>query len=220
VTGIKKPIKKQNDKLSLAKVRVIGNVLFDGSLYTTREFHHTIMYVNSSYDLVKRFCKDVKEVYGVSPSIFKENGKSVPIYRAKYNSILIKKDLLNYMKSYSTSSKLAKIPRAIMKGTLKTKLNFLRTFWDNEGSVASRTGRLSGTSKSYRVILQLAKLHKKLGFKFSVYSNTKSGCYILCLSQTKNYFRKFYDYKLFTKSTVTRGPLIGLRKIDVLKRFL
>ena len=48
VTGIIKPIKKQKQFLTPAKVRIIGNLLFDGSVFKSKVYHYSIMYVNSS----------------------------------------------------------------------------------------------------------------------------------------------------------------------------
>lgn len=220
VTGIVKPIKKQKDKLTLAKTRIIGNLLFDGSLYKTIAYHHSIMYVNSSFKLVKRFCEDLDRVYGVQSSLFIEKGKIIKkIYRAKYNSKLIRNDLLNYTKSYSTSNKLAQIPLIIMNSSRKYKIELLRTFWDNEGSVSSRDRVLQGSSNSFKVIKQLAKIHKEFGFEYSIYKNIGSykPHYIFRLRKNHDNIRRFYKLKLFTDSIVAKGYLIGMKKIDVLK---
>jgi len=47
------------------------------------------------------------------------------VYIAKSNSKLIYFDLLNYIKSYSTSNKFAEIPKEIRNGPKKLKIEFL-----------------------------------------------------------------------------------------------
>lgn len=222
VTGIIKPIKKQNKKITLAKTRIIGHLLFDGSLFKAKECHYTLMYVNASRNLVRKFYNDIKKVYNVKPSNFREKGKLVQIYRVKYNSKKIYNDLLGYTPSYSTSNKLAKIPISIIDGTKRIKIEFLRTFWDDEGCI-SKQGALSGSSNSYTIIRQLAKLHEELGFRVSLgsyISKRYNLCYRLRLSKKNNSFKKFYNYKLFTDSIAAKGSFIGVKKINILKQFL
>ena len=60
VKGITTRIKPQSKKLTLIKVRVIGHLLFDGSVYAPiNSYHKNIMYVNSSKELVNPFIKDI-----------------------------------------------------------------------------------------------------------------------------------------------------------------
>ncbi|MAG47323.1 hypothetical protein CL617_01855 [archaeon] len=219
LNGIVKDIKRQNKKLSGIKIRIIGNLLFDGSVYMTKEKQHVIMYVNSSYELVKEFCEDVLQIYGVKPNVYDADGKYVNLYRAKCGSKLIYLDLLKYMKSYSTSSPFSKIPEEIMNGSKFIKKIFLQTFWNNEGSVSSINGALSGTSKSRKVIEQLFKLHVALGINLYICKD-KRGFYILKLNKNNENYQKFYRFKLFTESRVAHGYAMGSRKIDVLRKFL
>lgn len=221
VTGIIKPIKKQKQFLTPAKVRIIGNLLFDGSVFKSKGYHYSIMYINSSEELVKRFCKDFKKVYNVQASIFEVKEKT-KLYRAKYNSKLIYIDLLNYIKSYSTSNKFAEIPKEIRNGPKKLKIEFLRTFWDNEGSI-SKESRIRGSSNSFRVINQLNRIHEELGFETNIYKDKRNLNinYILSLNKNIRNLKKFYKYKLFTDySLITRGVFNGMKKMDILKYFL
>ncbi len=217
VKGIIKPIKKQNNKLTLAKTRIIGHLLFDGSLSKSKEYHYQLMYINASNKLVEQFCEDIKKVYGLNSSIYKEEGDT-DLYRLKCLSKLAYGDLIGYTPSYSTSNKSALVPNGIIKGGKRIQLIFLRTFWDDEGSI-SRNGILQGCLKSDIVINQLANLHTKLGFKIKIYvdRSKKEPSYILRISKTKDNLDKFYKYRLFTNSIATKGYFKGMKKIDILK---
>ena len=221
VTGIVRPIKKQKSKLTPEKTRIIGNLLFDGSVYKTTGYHHTISYVNSSKYLVLKLCRDIEKVYGVKPFTYEEKGKTLIYYRILCKSKEMYLDLLRYSPSYSTSSKLVKVPYQIMNGPKEIKINFLRTFWDNEGSI-SKEGKLRGSSNSKKVISQLNKIHKDLKFKTKIYQdNSKtSTSYILSISKNMDNLKRFYKYQLFTDSIVTNGKFKGLNKINVVKYFL
>ncbi len=217
VTGIIKPIKNQKQKLTLVKTRIIGNLLFDGSVFRSKKYYYGIMYVNASESLVKQFCKDMENVYGLKPSIFKERGKTL-VYRAKNISKPIYLDLLKYTPSYSTSNEIVSIPEEILNGFKRIKLEFLRTFWDNEGSI-SKDGRLRGYSKSLVIIKQLFEIHEQFGFEGNIYKDRDQG-YILSLNKSQDNLNKFYQYKLFTNSIVTHSNFTGLKKMDVVEKFL
>lgn len=214
-------ILNQNKNLTLRKTRIIGNLLFDGSLYLAKDYHYGIMYVNCSLPLVKEFCEDINYVYGLKPSIYKEKSKKSLVYRAKQHSKLIYYDLLKYIKSYSTSNRFAGIPDEIINGSRNIQLEFMRTFWNNEGSILYN-GRLRGTSNSLSIIKQLRELHDNFGFNCRIYqdNNKQKPSYILALIKTKENLNKFHKYNLFTEAIVVYGHNKGMKKSDILKQFI
>ena len=122
------------------------------------------MHVNNSKGLIKQFIRDMEEVYNVKPSSHESNGNC---QRVKYYSKQIYEDLLKYSKSYSTSNKKCLIPKEIIEGKKIFKIQILRSFWENEGSISAK-GRLSADLKSSNVIKQLSQLHDEFGIEHKI----------------------------------------------------
>ena len=213
VNGLIKKIKIRKG-LSEEKVRIMADLLFDGSVYESK-YHYSVMYVNSSKELVSQFINDMKKVYSVKPSTIEK----AKIYtRVKYYSKQIYDDLMRYFKSYSTSDNKCSILAEILKNE-NFSLIILRAFWENEGSI-SKEGKLSADSKSYKVIKQLSKLHNKFWLKHNISKYWENGwAYKLSLYKTKKNYKRFIDLQLFSKSRVTKGYFKGKKKIDVLKEY-
>jgi hypothetical protein len=220
VKGILKQIKPQKLKLTSRKARVIGHVLFDGCSYKNGDGYLT-KYINSSKDLIDQFTKDVKEIYGISSTHLEViNKHHITIYKITFSSKLIFEDLKKYFNSYSTKN-VSKIPTEIMNSSKNIKLEFLRAFWEDEGSITAN-GRLMADQKNKRIIHQLIKLHKKfnLNLKLCKYNDYTGTMYKIYLLKNKDNLINFYNLNLFDKSTVTRGKNIGKKKIMVLKEQL
>lgn len=218
LTGVPKEI-KDSTILTKRKVRIINNLLFDGAVYRSG-YSRSIMYINSSFDLVQEFKKDIFNVYGISPSSFEViEGKNVVYYRIKYKSKPIYEDLLRYMPTYSTSDQACSLPDQLTNGATEFKEILLRSFWENEGSI-SLDGKLSADSKSKIVIEQLSKIHEKIGLNHYISRYWKKGwAYKLILNRTKENYSRFLYLKLFSKAKVTKGYFIGLKKEEVLKNY-
>lgn len=216
LNGLTKQIKFKKG-LNEVKVRIISNLLFDGAVYKDGVYHYSIMYVNSSEELINQFAEDMKQVYNISPSAWEVNKK---YQRVKYNSRIIYADLMRYFKSYSTSSNECVIPDKIMAGPKSFKVTLLRAFWENEGSI-SKSGQLAADLKSWRVIQQLSKLHNEFGMKHNISKYSHHGqMYKLFLAKRRENYIKFINLKLFSKAIVTKGYNTGKKKADVLKDFL
>ena len=217
VSGIKKLIKIDNSLIK-NKIRIICNLIFDGSVYKSG-FHYGIMYVNSSRKLVNQFIEDMKKVYGVSPSAFEYGkGKNVMYFRVKYISKNIYEDLLKHVHSYHSSE--CVLPRDIMNGKNSYKLISLKTFWDNEGSI-SKSGKLTADLKNLKLINQLSKLHQEFRIDYYISKYWKNGwAYKLILSKNKNNYDRFVKLGLFSDSIVTKGVFMGKKKLEVLKDYI
>lgn len=214
VNGVVKKFKIKK-RLTKEKVRIISNLLFDGAVYKNKG-HYSIMYVNSSKELIKQFVKDMKKVYNTNSFSF-ENHKTY--YRIKYHSKQIYNDLISYCESFSTSNKKCSFPFKMLNKSRLFKIIILRAFWENEGSI-SNEGKLSADLKSLKVIKQLSRLHHNFGIKYGICRYKCNGwMYKLFLSKSRENYQKFLDLKLFSKAQVTRGQFIGKKKIDVLKRY-
>lgn len=208
---------KFKEGLSKVKVRVMSNLLFDGAVYVSNEYHYSMMYVNSSKELIKQFIDDMQEVYHVQPSGFEE---TETYQRVKYNSRIIYEDLMKYFQSYSTSNKKCYVPDEIMNGPKSFKIILMRAFWENEGSI-SKSGQLAADLKSLKVIKQLSILHNEFGLKHNISRYKDNGwMYKLFLAKRRENYIKFINLKLFSKAIVTKGYNTGKKKADVLKDFL
>ncbi len=160
-----KAIPPSAKELTLEKVRVIAHCLFDG--FVRKD---VFGYVNASEALVMRFKSDVKRVYGFDPSDERVKGKAICV---RFASKLAAEDLLTYMPNYSTrKNTFAKVPDLIVNGSMEWKKEFLRCFWDDEGSCVfnMRTGdgeevvrQLEAFCENDDVRRSLIELHKSLG---------------------------------------------------------
>jgi len=205
------------DELNETKVRIISNLLFDGAVYNNH-YHYSIMYVNSSKELISQFIKGMKKVYSVKPSVFEDNNR---YQRVKYLSKRIYIDLLKYLKTFSTSNEKCEISSIIISNK-SFKQIVLQALWENEGAITKR-GDLIVNLKSENVIKQLSKMHSEFGFKHTVRIKKEVGdygvSYIIFIIKSKENYKRFIDLKLFSKSIVTRGKNKGKKKIDILKDY-
>lgn len=218
VKGIKKLIKINDSPLLDNKIRIICNLIFDGSVYKSG-YDYAIMYVNSSINSINQFMEDMKEVYNVSPSSFEElKGKNIKCFRIKYCSKDIFTDLLKYIDSYNSLK--SSLPYEIMQGKMNYKLIALKAFWDNEGSI-SKDGKLAADLKNLSLIKQLSQLHQEFGISHYISKYWKNGwAYKLVLSKNKNNYNKFLELGLFSNSVVSKGVFIGKKKSKVLKNYI
>ncbi len=221
-SGVVKPIKKQTKKLTLAKTSIIGHLLFDGYLQKkTKDYKNTLGYVNASKNLVNKFCNYIIKVYGLKPLVYSDSKGKTLVYRARCNSKLIYNDLLSYIPNYSTSNNQIKVPDEIINARKDIKIEFIRSFWEDEGSV-SKEAVIRGAINSFKIIKQLNVIHHSLNLETKIYldKSKKKISYILRLKKDKENMDRFYNYSLFSDSIVTRGYFKGQRKVDVLKYFI
>lgn len=222
VKGIKRLIKKQKNKLDRRKARIIGHLIFDGFLFKTN-YHYCIGYVNSSKELINQFIKDMYYIYRIKPSaIIKEKGKNVYFYRVRYNSKNLYEDLIKYTPSYSTASKSIKIPLQIKQASLDIRKEFIKAFWEDEGSVSLVSRKVNGDLKSYEIITWIGELLKKLGLKYNIINyNQKGGIYYkIYLSIRKENLKLFKSYNLFELSRICKGRYIGYKKSEMLGKLI
>jgi len=215
VKGIPIIIKIQNKTLTIPKIRIIGHLLFDGTVYN-KNYNYIARYINSSRNLIEQFIRDMKEVYGISPTDLEEHSSySKVTFKSKYLYV----DLMNYFKSYSTSNLSIMVPNSIINSNRNIKLEFLKAFFEDEGSI-SATGRLMGDLKSKKIIKQLGDLLKEFGFKFGIcsYKEPTGYMYKIYLSKTKDNLINFLRLGLFEKAIVTHGKNKGKTKLEVLKK--
>lgn len=219
VNGVTKLV-SINPNLTEEKIRIIANLLFDGAVYLTR-YHYSIMYVNSSKDLINQFMGDMELAYKLKPSSFEIiDSETNTYYRVKYLSKAVYMDLLKYLYTYSTSNEACFLPKWISDGPQSTKIIMARAFWENEGSI-SKDGKLSADLKSLAVMDQLSKIHNELGLSHYVCKYTKMGSayYKLILNRNSLNYTKFVELELFSKANVAKGHFKGMKKLGALKAY-
>ena len=221
LTGITKNIKPQQIKISPQKTRIIAHLMFDGTIFKLK-YHRVMRYINSSRELINQFTQDVYEIYGLMPSAFEElEGKTSPVFKVTFYSKEMYEDLLKYSSSYSTSKTETSIPELILKGNRDVKIEFLRAFWEDEGSI-SAVGRIMADLKSERVIKQIIVLQEERGlsFKLILYHKDNKELYKIYLPKSLENLEKFQDLNLFGNSIITHGVNSKRRKEDVLKEHI
>ena len=219
VKGVIKPIKSQN-KLSSRKVRIIGHILFDGTMYNSK-YHYFVRYINSSKKLIEQFIEDLKTVYGLTPSALESKKDSKLIcYAVTFKSKLLYEDLEKYFGSYSSKS-VSPIPKIIMDSSKKMKIEFLRSFWEDEGSISAK-GRLMADQKSEKIIKQIIKLHNDIGLypRLCKYECYKGFIHKIYLLKNRENLAKFDKLRLFEKAIITHGKNIGKKKLDILRKHM
>jgi len=198
---------------------VLGHLFFDGSVSKISNGQYRFNYTNSSYPAVMAFITNIHNVFGISShSLLVQKGKNVDWYMATFSSKKVWTFVKQFSFSFSTKENIG-IPNQIKEATQKIQRAFLRTFWDDEGSV-SHTGALSGSSKSELMIDDLITMHHLLGIKSRKSINKTSGCYNINLGQRLEKQIKFQKSINFRFGKVTKGHNVGRFKKDVLQKII
>lgn len=195
-----------NREFCVAKARIIGHCIFDGSVS-----ERTMKYSNSSPVLFNQFIKDVHNVYSIDPDrIESVDGKNKKKYVVWYCYTTLCKDLYVYAPTYSTASSECIIPEKIMSASGEIVAKFLRTFWEDEGCVTVG-GDVIGRIKSRKVRNQLLSLHSRLGIKCSSYS-CSDGLHGIYVKRSADNLRRFDEEVGFRHSIIVRGENVGVKK--------
>ena len=222
VKGILKQIKPQKESLNTSKIRIIGHLLFDGTVFKTQH-HYVARYINSSKELINQFILDIKKIYGLEPSSLEtfEGKNKINYYKVTFKSKALYENLINYFKSYSTSNQNIKIPDIIMNSNKRIRLEFLRTFFEDEGSI-SYNYRIMGDLKSRKIIRQIKDLFKEFDLNFNIcrYNQYTGYMYKIYLPKTKENLKRFYNLRFFNMAIITHGRNIGRKKLEILKDFV
>ena len=218
IGGVLYQIKLQKPFLTPEKVRVIGHSLFDGMLYNNK-YHYLVKYINSSRQLIDQFVKDVDKVYGLKRYYLETiPGKNMITYKVYFKSKLFYEDLKRYFKSYSTTKSFIKIPLEIINSNKEVQIEFIRSFFEDEGSISSN-GRIMGDLKNLNIIRQILSMLNKFGlhFKLCSYRDYTGITYKIYLLKTLENLKLFYKLRLFDKSIITNGINMHKKKIEILK---
>jgi hypothetical protein len=205
-----KPIRIKHKQLTLVKARIIGHCMFDGSVD-----HYTVRYTNTSLELLHEFIDDMAQEYGIAPtSVTVIKKRRLPYFTATFCSKVVCADLLKYVPCYISDSPQCKIPAEIFSSGRDTKKEFLRAFWEDEGSV-DIYGEIRAKIKNRVLRDQLISLHNEFQIECNPYSE-KDGSSGIYIPNHPSNIRQFKEVT-FRKSVVARGKSVGGKKYE---RFL
>src|SRR3989344_1045875 len=191
-------IPESSKVLSSSKIRILSHCLFDGFI---SDRGSVIGYCNSSKILINQFIKDIKEVYGLEHYniIIRESG-----YVIRYFSKAVLIDLKRYL---YIKEDIEKLNDEIMKISSEWKIEFLRSFWDDEGMVKfntlkdkkgySHTHRfIEAYQKNIEILNQIKIMHESLGIEARINKNKIK-------VSTKENLKKFYKIIGFSPGVVS-----------------
>jgi len=164
-----KPIKNQLQDLTPAKARIIARLKGDGAIFRSGT-NYIIKYEVKDKEQLKSFENDVKEVFGLNMKWLKHRsgitGKLLDLVWLR--SKLAFEDLNKFGKFRSENRN---IPKEVFKSTREVKKEFIKAFFDDEGSViiGNKEIRLYSTNKN-----GLQEM-KNLLNEFNIKSKLRSG---------------------------------------------
>ena len=157
--------------LTPAKARLIAHLIGDGSVYQSNH-DYNIKYEVKDTESLNSFEKDIVFVYGLKLTKgFKESGftgKPIPFLRLR--SKLAFQDLHRYA---TYMSKDWKIKKELLLATKEIKKEFLKAFFDDEGSITNEGKK--GIVKLYSINLTGLKQIQKILLEFNIDSSIRSG---------------------------------------------
>jgi len=166
-----KKLKKGYEFLSLAKVRIIARLKFDGCIFRTKH-DYVMKYELIDDDLLESFKQDLIDVYGLKPTRLLhrsgKTGKLIPLYYLR--SKLAYEDLMKYGPYFSNNWA---VPVSILNSKDGIKKEFLRCFFDDEGSVVISKKQTKCVIKGYSInkigLIQLFHMLKSLNINGKLY---------------------------------------------------
>ncbi len=137
-------ITPQTSELTLAKVRLIARLKGDGSVFRSgrNKTIYWLKYEVSNYDDIRSFADDIKEVYGLEPKFClhrsgKNPNKLLPVVFVR--SKLAYQDITKYG-PYNSREWI--VPDVILNGSYINKVEFIKAFAEDEGTVTSNQVRI------------------------------------------------------------------------------
>jgi len=155
---LKKP-KKNFEKLTPSKARIIAHLIADGSLSRSK---YSLRYEVKDLESLKQFDSDLMEVYGLKG--WWHNNKSgftgSSIEYVHLRSKIAYYDLLRYASYFSYTWK---INDELMNASKKIKKQFLRAFYDDEGSIIRKLKIIRLYSVNEKGLFQIQLMLNEFG---------------------------------------------------------
>ena len=166
-----KNLKNGFEKLTTAKARIIAHLIGDGAVYRSNH-DYNVKYEVKDLESLNSFEKDMISIYGLKLTKgFKNSGitgKPIPFVRLR--SKLVYDDLLKYSTYHSKDWKINNI---ILNSSRKIKREFLKAFFDDEGSVVPQGNK--GIIKLYSINSNGLKQLQKMLLKFNIENRLDHG---------------------------------------------
>lgn len=166
-----KKLKPGFEKLTKEKARIIAHLIADGCAFISKH-DYNMKYEVSDRELLSSFEKDMIKVYGLdlikgyNPS--GKTGKPIPFVRLR--SKLAYKDLIKYAAYFSKDWR---IKDKVLNSSRGIKREFLRSFFDDEGSVVKQGNY--GIIRLYSINLEGLKQIQKMLNEFEINSKIDAG---------------------------------------------
>ncbi|OGM96586.1 MAG: hypothetical protein A3B86_00710 [Candidatus Yanofskybacteria bacterium RIFCSPHIGHO2_02_FULL_38_22b] len=143
------------NRWSPSLVNLVGHMLFDGAIRNSG-----ILYYNRNSSLIRNFVFKMAKIYDGKPKIYYSKG----VVRVAYHNV----ELANYF-----NKKSEKLIRDIKNLSVKCKREFLKAFFDDEGSVDFRLSknskrRIKGYQHNKKILGLVASLLNEFGISSSV----------------------------------------------------
>ena len=166
-----KNLKNGFEKLTIAKARIIAHLIGDGCAYISNH-DYNIKYEVKDLESLRSFENDMLFVYGLRLTKgFKASGfTGKPIPFARLRSKLAYEDLLQYA---TYNSKDWKIKKEVLSSSRNIKREFLRAFFDDEGSITNEGKK--GVVKLYSINVDGLKQIQNMVLEFNIDSRIMSG---------------------------------------------
>lgn len=187
-----KTLKNGFEKLTIAKARIIAHLIGDGAVYQSNH-DYNMKYEVKDLQLLSSFEKDMLSVYGLKLTKgFKNSGitgKPIPFVRLR--SKLAYEDLLQYA---TYNSKDWRIKNWILSSSKNIKREFLKAFFDDEGSIVPQGKK--GIIKLYSINKYGLKQVQKILLEFNINSELNSGygakrnVYALLIKDLKKFYNE------------------------------
>lgn len=173
----KKTMKMNNSIL----YSILGNLYGDGGVYG--KGIDRIIYNNKEIILAKKFKRNIENLFNIRCNLKKRKDGLLVV--TAYNSPLSKCFLYRYGQFTSKEAN----PKIKFLND-KNKIFFLRSLFDDEGSI-SKDGIITLGNSNVHLINLIRRLLEDLGFKSKLYKSPKYKYYVIRLSKLDN--KKFYE---------------------------
>jgi len=189
---VTKNLKEDFEGLTIAKARIIAHLIGDGCAYKSNH-DYNIKYEVKDLESLNSFEVDMIFVYGLKLTKgFKNSGiTGLPIPFIRLRSKLAYGDLLKYA---TFNSKDWKIKGQLLNSSKEIKREFLKAFFDDEGSVINEHGK--GIIKLYSINRRGLKQVRRLLLEFDIKSQlsygygAKRNVYALLIKELDSFYKE------------------------------
>lgn len=166
---IKKNIIPLNLNLNEDLAYILGVLSGDGYIdYSGLRRTHQIGLSATDKEFVEKFKSSLFNFFKIkSTNEFRESRREK--WRAQYITRLCSKEACDFIFSFGKFKKENwRIPELIKNSNIKIKSAFLRGFFDSEGEIDKKIGRVGATSMNFKGLQEIGKLLIDLGIKYTI----------------------------------------------------